>query len=84
MMVVFSSYLWSILRFFKDMKYPVKLNDTAILSSLWLGRIGVLDYWTFVGGVLLALSGTVVEYDLRSGKPTFHKYCELQYKVEKG
>jgi asparagine synthetase B (glutamine-hydrolysing) len=80
--IVFSSCLWSILRFFKEMKYPVKLNDNAILSYLWLGRIGVLNYWTFIEGALLAPPGTVIEYDLRSGKLTFHKYYELQYKVE--
>jgi hypothetical protein len=80
--IVFSSCFWSVLRFFKEMKYPIKLNDSAILSYLWPGRIGVLNNWTFIEDILLSPPGTILEYDLSSNKLTLHKYYELQYKVE--
>jgi hypothetical protein len=80
--IVFSSCFWSVLRFFKEMKYPIKLNDSAILSYLWLGRIGVLNNWTFIEDILLSPPGTIIEYDLSSNRLTLHKYYELRYKVE--
>jgi len=80
--IVFSSCFWSVLRFFKEMKYPIKLNDSAILSYIWLGRIGVLNNWTFIEDILISPPGTIIEYDLSSNKLTLHKYYELRYKIE--
>jgi len=64
------------------MKYPIKLDDNAILSYLWLGRIGVLNNQTFIEGVLLAPPGTIITYDLKSNKLSTYKYYELQYKAK--
>ena len=80
--MVFSSCFWSVLRFLKEIKYPIKLDDTAILSYLWLGRIGVLGNRTFVEAISLAPPGTLIVYDLKSRKVRFHRYYQLQYKSE--
>jgi asparagine synthetase B (glutamine-hydrolysing) len=80
--IVFSSCFWSILRFFKEIKYPIRLNDKAIASFLWLGRIGILDNWTFVEDVRLAPPGTIITYDLELNRLNFHKYYELQYEAK--
>jgi len=80
--IVFSSCFWSILRFFKEINYPIKLDDVAILSYLWLGRIGVIGNRTFIEGVYLAPPGTIITYDLKSRSIQFHRYYQLQYKAE--
>jgi len=77
--IVFSSCLWSILRFFKEMNHPIRLNDKAILSYIWLGRIGVIDDLTFIEDVHVAPPGSSLIYDLRTGKLYVHRYYKPHY-----
>jgi asparagine synthetase B (glutamine-hydrolysing) len=80
--IVFSSCLWSILRFFKETGYSIKFDDKAILSFLWLGRIGVLDNLTLVEGVHVVPPGNIFTLDLKSGKHCFYKYYGLHYETK--
>lgn len=79
---VFSSCFWSVLRLFRELKLPIRLNDRAIVSYLWLGRIGILDDWTFSENIHLAPPGTLITYDLGLDELNFRKYYEPQYKTK--
>jgi len=79
--IVFSSCFWSIARFFKEGRYPIKINYKAIVSYLWLGRVGVLGDRTFIENVVLSPPGTILMFDLESNKLNFHRYHELKYET---
>jgi len=77
--IVFSSCLWSILRFFKENMIPIRLNDKAILGFIWIGRIGVIDDITIVENVRVVPPGSILVYDLETRKLSLQKYYELRY-----
>ena len=77
--IVVSSCLWSILKFFKEIGYPIRINDKAIVSFLWIGRIGVFDDLSLVEDVYVAPPGTILTYDLEKDVLIFNRYYELRY-----
>jgi len=77
--IVFSSCLWSILRFFKENMIPIRLNDKAVLSFLWMGRIGVIDDVTYIENIRVVPPGSILIYDLETGKLDLQRYLELRY-----
>ena len=77
--IVVSSCLWSILKFFKEVGYPIRINDKAIVSFLWLGRIGVFDDLSLIEDVYVVPPGTILTYDLENNALIFKRYYELRY-----
>jgi hypothetical protein len=77
--IVVSSCLWSILKFFKGIGYPIRINDKAIVSFLWLGRIGVFDDLSLIEDVYVVPPGTILTYDLENNALIFKRYYELRY-----
>jgi hypothetical protein len=77
--IVVSSCLWSILKFFKEIGYPIRINDKAIVSFLWLGRIGVFDNLSLIEDVYVVPPGTILTYDLENNALIFKRYYELRY-----
>ncbi|MEM4489449.1 MAG: hypothetical protein QXK88_11785 [Desulfurococcaceae archaeon] len=77
--MIFSSCIWSLLKYFKLRKIPIKINEKAVVSYLWFGKIGILGSDTFINGIYTVPAASVLAYNLKEHSVSIIQYWDLDY-----
>lgn len=78
--LVFSSSFWALISYLRATKRSIEINEDAIVEYLWFGgRIGLLGDKTFVKGIHITPSASIISFDMNSCLLDVDTYWELNY-----